>query len=258
MLIAIDVGNTQTVMGLFQGEELVDSWRRSTVRERTADEYRLYFAGLLRQDGYRLEDVHGVALSSVVPTAKAALTQVAVEMIDGPLVVIGPGIKTGMPINIDNPREVGADRVVNSVAAKHKYGTPVISVDFGTSTNMDVVDSSGAYVGGAIAPGLEVSQDALISATAALRRVDLTAPRAAIGRNTVEAIQSGLLYGHAGLVDGIVDRLAAEIDGSPAIVATGGLASTIVPHCRSVSIVDANLTLDGLRMVYEMNQEKSD
>jgi type III pantothenate kinase len=255
MLIAIDVGNTQTVMGLFQGEELVDSWRLSTVRERTADEYRLYFAGLLRQDGYRLEEVHGVALSSVVPTAKAALIQVAEDMIDGPLVVIGPGVKTGMPINIDNPREVGADRVVNSVAAKHKYGAPVISVDFGTSSNMDVVDDTGAYIGGVIAPGLEVSQDALISATAALRRVDLATPRAAIGRNTVEAIQSGLIFGHAGLVDGIVDRLIAEVGGAPAVVATGGLAPTIVPHCRSVSIVDANLTLDGLRMVYEMNRE---
>lgn len=255
MLIAIDVGNTQTVMGLFRGDDLVDSWRLSTVRERTADEYRLYFAGLLRQDGYRLEDVHGVALSSVVPTAKAALVQVAEEMIDGPLVVIGPGVKTGMPINIDNPREVGADRVVNSVAAKHKYGSPVISVDFGTSSNMDVVDATGAYIGGAIAPGLEVSQDALISATAALRRVDLSTPRAAIGRNTVEAIQSGLLFGHAGLVDGIVDRLVAEVGGSPAVVATGGLAPTIVPHCRSVSIIDPNLTLDGLRMIYEMNQE---
>jgi type III pantothenate kinase len=255
MLIAIDVGNTQTVMGLFQGDELVDSWRLSTVRERTADEYRLYFAGLLRQDGYRLDEVHGVALSSVVPTAKAALIQVAEDMIDGPLVVIGPGVKTGMPINIDNPREVGADRVVNSVAAKHKYGAPVISVDFGTSSNMDVVDDTGAYIGGVIAPGLEVSQDALISATAALRRVDLATPRAAIGRNTVEAIQSGLIFGHAGLVDGIVDRLIAEVGGAPAVVATGGLAPTIVPHCRSVSIVDANLTLDGLRMVYEMNRE---
>jgi type III pantothenate kinase len=196
-----------------------------------------------------------VALSSVVPTAKAALVQVAEEMIDGPLLVIGPGVKTGMPINIDNPREVGADRVVNSVAAKHKYGMPVIAVDFGTSTNMDVVDASGAYIGGAIAPGLEVSQDALISATAALRRVDLSTPRAAIGRNTVEAIQSGLLFGHAGLVDGIVDRLIAEVGGDPSVVATGGLASTIVPHCRSVSIIDANLTLDGLRMIYEMNHE---
>lgn len=184
MLIAIDVGNTQTVMGLFDGEELVDSWRLSTVRERTADEYRLFFAGLLRQDGYHLEDVHGVALSSVVPTAKAAMIQVAEDMIDGELVVIGPGVKTGMPINIDNPREVGADRVVNAVAARTRYGAPVVAVDFGTSTNMDAVDASGAYVGGAIAPGLEVSLSALIGATAALRRVDLIPPPAAIGKNT--------------------------------------------------------------------------
>jgi type III pantothenate kinase len=253
VLIAIDVGNTQTVMGLFDGPDLVDSWRLSTVRERTADEYRLYFAGLLRQDGYHLEDVDGVALSSVVPVAKTAMIQVAEEMIEGHLVVIGPGVKTGMPINIDNPREVGADRVVNAVAAAHRYGTPVVAVDFGTSTNMDVVDGSGAYVGGAIAPGLEVSQDALIRATAALRRVSTEAPRAAIGRNTVEAIQSGLVYGHAGLVDGIVDRLVAEVGGSPEVVATGGLASTIVPHCRSVGTVDETLTLDGLRLIYEMN-----
>ncbi len=255
MLIAIDVGNTQTVMGLYQADELVDSWRLSTVRDRTADEYRLFLAGLLRQDGYRLEEVHGVALSSVVPSAKAAMIQVAEDMIDGPLVVIGPGVKTGMPIHIDNPHEVGADRVVNAVAASHRYGTPVVSVDFGTSTNMDAVDASGAYIGGAIAPGLEVSLNALINATAALRRVDLVPPRAAIGRNTVEAIQSGLLYGHAGLVDGLVDRLVTELGGKVAVVATGGLASTIVPHCRSVEIVDANLTLDGLRMIYEMNVE---
>ncbi len=255
MLIAIDVGNTQSVMGLFDGEELVDSWRLSTVRDRTADEYRLFFAGLLRQDGYHLEDVNGVALSSVVPEAKLAMIQVAEDLIDGPLVVVGPGIRTGMPINIDNPREVGADRVVNAVAARTRYGAPVVSVDFGTSTNMDVVDASGAYVGGAIAPGLEVSETALIAATAALRRVETTAPRAAIGRNTVEAMQSGLVYGHAGLVDGIVERLVAEVGGEPAVVATGGLASTIVPHCRTVSTVDANLTLDGLRMIYDMNQE---
>ncbi|OFW65601.1 MAG: pantothenate kinase [Actinobacteria bacterium RBG_16_68_21] len=255
MLIAIDVGNTQTVMGLFDGPDLVDSWRLSTVRDRTADEYRLFFAGLLRQDGYRLEDVDGVALASVVPAARAAMVQVAEDMIEGDLVVIGPGVRTGMPINIDNPREVGADRVVNAVAAAHKYGTPVVAVDFGTSTNIDVVDAGGAYVGGAIAPGLEVSQNALILATAALRGVEATPPRAAIGRNTVEAMQSGLLYGHAGLVDGLVERIVAEVAGTPAVVATGGLASTIVPHCRTVSTVDATLTLDGLRLVYDMNQE---
>jgi len=255
MLIAIDVGNTQTVMGLYDGEQLLDSWRLSTVRDRTSDEYRLYFAGLLRQDGYRLEDVDGVALSAVVPEAKAAMIRVAEDLIDGDLVVVGPGVHTGMAINIDNPREVGADRVVNSVAAKHRYGVPVVAVDFGTSTNMDVVDASGAYIGGAIAPGLEVSETALIAATAALRRVERTSPRAAIGRNTVEAMQSGLVFGHAGLVDGLVERLVAEVGGNPTVVATGGLASTIVPHCRTVSIVDANLTLDGLRLIYEMNQE---
>ncbi len=224
--------------------------------DRTADEYRLFFAGLLRQDGYRIGDVDGVALSSVVPTAKQAMVEVAEELVSGPLVVVGPGIRTGLPINIDNPREVGADRVVNSVAASAKYGTPVVVVDFGTATNMDVVDASGAYVGGAIAPGLEISQAALIDATAALRRVDLEEPRAPIGKNTVEAIQSGLLYGHAGLVDGLVELIVADLGGEPTVVATGGLASTIVPHCRSVGLVDETLTLDGLRLIYEMNLEE--
>ena len=253
MIVAIDVGNTQTVMGLFEGDDLVDHWRLSTVRERTADEYRLFFAGLLRQDGYRLEDVAGVALSSVVPTAKSALVAMAEDLIDGNIVVIGPGVRTGMPINIDNPREVGADRVVNAVAAAHRYGTPVVAVDFGTSTNVDVVDASGAYIGGSIAPGLEVSQEALIARTAALRRVDLVRPRAAIGRNTVEAIQSGLVLGHAGLVDGIVGAILEEVDGDAAVVATGGLASTIVAHCRTVTEVDEDLTLRGLRLIYDMN-----
>ena len=142
MLIAIDVGNTQTVMGLFDGEDLLDQWRLSTVHDRTADEYRLYFEGLLRQDHWRVEDCHGVALSSVVPTVKEAMVELAGQMVEGPLVVVGPGVRTGMSINIDNPREVGADRVVNSVAALHRYGAPVISVDFGTSTNFDVVDPS--------------------------------------------------------------------------------------------------------------------
>jgi type III pantothenate kinase len=256
VLIAIDVGNTQTVMGLYDGDELVDSWRLSTVQERTADEYRLFFAGLLRQDGYRLEDVDGVALSSVVPTAKLAMIEVARDLVDGPLIVVGPGTRTGLPINIDNPREVGADRVVNSVAAAHRYGMPVVVVDFGTATNMDVVDETGAYIGGVIAPGLEISQNALIDATAALRRVELVAPRSGIGKNTVEAIQAGLLFGHAGLVDGIVTGIVAELPSEPTVVATGGLASTIVPHCSTVDIVDDSLTLDGLRLIFEMNREQ--
>lgn len=253
MLLVVDVGNTQTVMGLFNGADLIDQWRLSTVRERTADEYKLFLAGLLRQDGHHLEDVDGVALSSVVPTAKEAMTSLAHELIRGHVVVVGPGVKTGMALRIDNPHEVGADRVVNSVAAAAKYGAPVISVDFGTSTNFDVVDGQGCYVGGAIAPGLEVSEDALIAATAALRRVETREPRSVIGKSTVEAMQSGLLYGHAGMVDGIVGRMRAEVGAETPVVATGGLASTIVPHCRSVEIVDDRLTLDGLRMIYEMN-----
>ncbi|MFH1330798.1 MAG: type III pantothenate kinase [Actinomycetota bacterium] len=253
MLIAIDVGNTQTVMGLFDGESLLDQWRLSTVHDRTADEYRLYFEGLLHQDHWRVEDCDGVALSAVVPSVKEAMVELAGQMVKGPLVVVGPGVRTGMPISIDNPREVGADRVVNSVAALHKYGTPVISVDFGTSTNFDVVDSTGAYIGGAIAPGLRISEQALIAATAALRRVETKVPRAAIGRNTMEAMQSGLFFGHAGMVDGIVERLRAEVGGEPMVAATGGLAPTIVPLCRMVSLVDDRLTLDGLRLIYEMN-----
>jgi type III pantothenate kinase len=200
--------------------------------------------------------VDGVALSSVVPGAKEAMIAVAEDLVDGPLVVVGPGIRTGMAINIDNPREVGADRVVNSVAALHGYGAPVITVDFGTSTNFDVVDASGAYVGGSIAPGLEVSEEALIAATAALREVETKAPPSPIGRSTVEAMQSGLVFGHAGMVDGIVERICAELSGEPEVVSTGGLASTIVPHCRMVSNVDAWLTLDGLRILYEMNTEE--
>lgn len=253
MLIAIDVGNTQTVMGLFNGEELLDQWRLSTVHERTADEYRLYFEGLLRQDHWRVEDCDGVALSAVVPSVKEAMVELAGQMVNGPLVIVGPGVRTGMAINIDNPREVGADRVVNAVAALHKYGAPAITVDFGTSTNFDVVDADGAYIGGAIAPGLRVSEQALIAATAALRRVETKVPRAAIGKNTMEAMQSGLLFGHAGMVDGIIDRLRAEVGGDPMVAATGGLAPTIVPLCRTVSTVDDRLTLDGLRLVYEMN-----
>jgi len=253
MLVAIDVGNTQTVLGLFEGEDLAHQWRVSTVRERTADEYELFFAGLLCQGGYRLEQIDGVALSSVVPEVKEALTATARRLVAGEVLVVGPGVKTGMAINIDVPHEVGADRVVNAVAARERYGAPVVCVDFGTSTNFDVVDSGGAYVGGAIAPGLEVSERALILATAALRRVEVHPPRSAIGRSTVEAMQSGLIYGHAGLVDGIIDRLVAEVGGEPARVATGGLASTIVPHCRSVDVVDDRLTLDGLRLIYQRN-----
>jgi type III pantothenate kinase len=254
MLLVLDVGNTQTVLGLFDGDDLVGNWRLTTTRDRTTDELRMWLQGMLELEGFAPEDVDGVALSSVVPALTAPLRQVAGRLADH-VVVVEPGVRTGMRIVIDNPREVGADRVVNSVAAREKYGAPVICVDFGTSTNFDVVGPAGDYLGGVIAPGLMISTDALIGGTAALRTVEFVTPRSPIGKGTVEAIQSGALYGHAGLVDGIMERLAAELGDEAARVATGGLASTIVPHCQSVEIVDEYLTLEGLRMIYDMNRE---
>jgi type III pantothenate kinase len=253
MLLAVDIGNTQTAVGLLDGESVVAHWRLTTIAERTEDELRVYLTGLLDLEGYKLTDISGVAVSSVVPALTAAFRTVGHLITEGPVVVVGPGVKTGMPILIDNPREVGADRIANAVAARRRHGTPVIVVDFGTSTNFDVVSDEGEYLGGAIAPGLRISTNALISGTAALRRVEFVPPRAPIGKGTVEAIQSGALYGHAGLVDGIIERIAAELGGDVLRVATGGLASTIVPHCSSVSTIDELLTLEGLRAIYELN-----
>jgi type III pantothenate kinase len=255
MLLTVDVGNTQVALGMFDGETLVGHWRISTNADATFDEARWQLVGILGADGFTQSDVRGVAISSVVPAMTAALRRVAPHLSSGPVVVVQPGVKTGMSIEIDNPGEVGADRVVNALAARERYGSPVVVVDFGTSTNFDVVDGSGAYIGGAIAPGLEISMNALISGTAALRMVEFSPPRSVIGRGTVEAIQSGGLFGHAGLVDGIVERIAAEFDRQVTRVATGGLASTIVPHCSSVDTIDQYLTLEGLRIIFEQNQD---
>lgn len=255
MLLVIDVGNTQTVLGLYNGDHLAGNWRLTTRRDRTLDETRLWLRGLLELDGFDRNVVTGLAVSSVVPAVTATLREAGERLAADSVLVIEPGVRTGMPIQIDNPREVGADRVVNSVAARHKYGAPVIVVDFGTSTNFDVVGREGEYLGGAISPGLAISTNALVSGTAALRNVEFVPPRSPISKGTVEAIQSGAIYGHAGLVDGIMERLAAELGGEVIRVATGGLASTIVPHCSSVEIIDDFLTLEGLRMIYELNAE---
>ncbi len=255
MLLAIDVGNTQIALGMFDGDELIGHWRVSTVAEATLDEIRWEMTGILGADGFNQDHIDGVSISSVVPAVTSKLRTIAPYVSAGDVVVVEPGTRTGMAIEIDNPREVGADRIVNSVAARHKYGSPVVVVDFGTSTNFDVVGVDGAYLGGAIAPGLEIATNALVSGTAALRRVEFSPPRSVIGKGTVEAIQSGALYGHAGMVDGIMERIAAEFDTDVTRVATGGLASTIVPHCTSVDTVDAYLTLEGLRIIFELNQE---
>ena len=255
MLLTIDIGNTQTAVGLLDGEEVTAHWRLTTIAEQTEDELRISLRGLFGLEGYRLHDISGVALSSVVPALTAAYRRVGHGITDGPVVVVGPGVKTGMQILIDNPREVGADRIANSVAARERYETPAVVVDFGTSTNFDVVGANGVYLGGVISPGLHIATNALISGTAALRRVEYNPPRSPIGKGTVEAIQSGALYGHAGLVDGIMERVAAELGGDVTRVATGGLASTIVPHCSSVSTIDEFLTLEGLRKIYELNTD---
>lgn len=256
MLLTVDIGNTQIALGMFDDADLIGHWRISTDPTATADELRLLLTGILGTDGFTQSDINGLCVSSVVPAMTATVRRIAPHVVSGSVVVVEPGVRTGLSIEIDNPREVGADRIVNSVAARDRYDAPVIVVDFGTSTNFDVVGPSGAYLGGAIAPGLEISTNALVSGTAALRRVEFTPPRSVIGKGTVEAIQSGALYGHAGLVDGIIDRIADELGGDVTRVATGGLAPTIVPHCSSVDTIDAYLTLEGLRIIFDLNQDE--
>jgi type III pantothenate kinase len=254
VLLAIDVGNTQTVIGVFEQEELQQHWRISTAGDRTADELALIFQGLLAQKGLSFsKNVSGVVLSSVVPRATQALREMTERYFKFSPTVVGPGIKTGMPIMIDNPKEVGADRVVNGLAAYHLYGGPCVAVDFGTSTNFDAVSEQGEYLGGAIAPGVEISTNALVAAGAQLRRIEFVLPRSVIGKSTVEAIQAGVIYGFAGQVDSIVERMVKELGGVAAVVATGGLAPVIIPHCRTIDHHEPWLTLTGLLLIYERN-----
>ena len=255
MLLAMDVGNTQTVLGVFAGDDLRATWRLATEAERTADEYVLAIRGVLGLDGIDPGSLHGIALASAVPPATAVLRTIGDRLAGCPTVVVEPGIRTGIQIVIDNPREIGADRVANSLAALERYGAPAVVVDFGTSTNFDVVSPEGHLIGAVIAPGLQISHDALIGNTAALRRVELVAPPSVVGKNTVHAIQSGLVYGHAGVVDGVIERLLAEVGREAAVIATGGLATTIVPHCRTVETIDEFLTLEGLRLLFDRNAE---
>lgn len=249
-LLAIDVGNTNTVLGLFEGDELVRSWRVKTDARSTADEMALVFGGLL--DG--APDLTGIALCSTVPAVLREMRQMlATYHSDVRTVIVEPGTKTGVPVLTDNPKEVGADRIVNTIAAHHLYGGPSIVVDFGTSTNLDVVSAQGEFLGGALAPGVEISLDALAARAAQLRKVELVRPRSAIGKNTVEALQSGALYGFAGQVDGLVRRIEEEIGAVTAVIATGGLAPIVVPESATITHHDPDLTLVGLRLVFDKN-----
>lgn len=253
MLLVVDAGNTQTHFGAYEGDRLVEHWRFATIGTSTADELGATLRNLLELRGIGLADVNASILSSTVPRLEPEWQQVASSYMGHEMLAVGPGVKTGMPIRIDDPRELGADRLVNAVAAHDRLGGPCISIDFGTAVNYDAVSAEGEYLGGAIAPGVEVSLEALTSRGAKLPRIDLIEPRAAIGRGTVEAIRSGIIYGFAAQVDGIVARLRSELDARAPTIATGGLASLIVPFCESIDETDELLTLTGLRLLHERN-----
>ena len=253
MLLAVDVGNTQTHLGCFEGEKLIEHWRFATDAAATSDQLAVRVGSLLGLRERRLEQVEGAIVSSVVPPLSPEYERMSRDYLSRKCLLVGPSLKTGMPIRVDNPHELGADRLANAVASHELCGGACITVDFGTSTNFDVVSAAGEYLGGVIGPGLEISIEALSARTAKLPRMDLTEPRAAIGRNTEEALESGFLYGFAGLVDGINARLARELGGDPEVIATGGLAASIAPHCATIDRVDDLLTLTGLRLIYERN-----
>jgi type III pantothenate kinase len=250
MLLAIDVGNTNTVLGLFDGDRMHVSWRVKTDARSTGDEIWLTIRGLLAGQ----PDVTGIALCSTVPSVLREIRGMIERYYAGmPTVIVEPGTKTGVPVLTDNPKEVGSDRIVNTLAAHHLFGGPCIVVDFGTTTNLDVVSANGEFLGGALAPGVEISLDALAARAAQLRKVELVRPRSVVGKNTVESLQSGILFGFAGQVDGLVRRIVEVTGPVTAVIATGGLAPVVVPEAETITHHEPDLTLLGLRLVYDRN-----
>lgn len=254
MLLAVDVGNTNTKLGVWEGDRLLASWRLTTRREQTADEYGAFAHALLRGRGIEPGAISGIAISSTVPTVQRTLEDTAARYFGVTPFVVEPGVNVPLAMLVDYPREVGPDRVVKVVAGVERYGAPLVIIDFGTATTFECVSPRGEFIGGAIAPGIATAADALTSRAARLFRVDLVRPERAIGRNTVTNVQSGIVFGYAGLVDGLVDRMRAEMEGAPRVVATGGLVGLVHPLSRTIDVVDPHLTLEGLRLVWERSR----
>lgn len=253
LLLVIDVGNTHTVAGLFQGSELLVHWRVTTLPERTSDEFGVLLRDLFGEQDKLMQGVGAIAVSCVVPPLLPVLEEVSLRFFGTRPLVVGPGVKTGLSIQADNPREVGADRIVNAVAGIERYGTPLIIVDFGTATTFDAISQEGHYAGGAIAPGIFISLEALFSHAAKLPHVEIVRPERAIGRNTIASMQSGILFGYVGLVKEMVTRIRNELEGSPQVIATGGGAELIAKEMELIDQVDPLLTIEGLRLIHERN-----
>lgn len=257
MLLAVDIGNTQTHLGVFDRRQLIHQWRAATDPRRTADELALLFGHFLDLAGLSFSrQITGVAISSVVPRSTQELREMTLMYFGFPAVVVEPGTKTGIAILTDNPREVGADRIANAVAAHDAHPDEhVVVADFGTAITVDAISAEGEYLGGAIAPGIDVSSTALFASTAQIRRVELVAPEVAIGKNTTSSVQSGIVFGTAALVDGLVERVTKEMGGDARVLATGGLAPVVIPHCHRIERFDPMLTLTGLRLIFERNAQ---
>jgi len=254
MLLVIDVGNTNTVLGLFDGAELVHDWRIRTVVDHTVDEYGMLIYNLYKTSRISSRKIRDIIISCVVPPMLNILEPLCRKYFSLKPLIVGPGVKTGMPIFYDNPKEVGADRIVNAVAGYEKYKQDLIIVDFGTATTFDYVSARGEYMGGCITPGIMISSEALFERAAKLPRVELSKPRSIVAKDTVSSMQAGIIYGYAGLVDGICERMKAEVKSNPLVVATGGLAKIVAPETRNINIVDDMLTLEGLRIIYLRNK----